>query len=767
MEKTPRKYNLLRKIFYFFPIQLLLIHLRSNFFIMSFWAFLLLLITGNLGKNLGIQFLFLEPEYLEKVNLTSFFIVGIMLGVFISAFNVSSYILNSKKFPFLATVNRPFIKYCLNNSIIPIIFGAVYFYELTDFYSKNIPYQVYQIFYAFGAIAAGVAVYLFFMLSYFFAFAKDVKRLFGANVYEDANRTRRHRIYTKIEATKFSALDKNQVKPLNKLTRDIWPVETYLSHPFKIRLARPGEHYDETIIARVYDQNHFYALIFVIINISLILLLGWFRETPALILPAGASIFLLTSIFMMGFGALHYLFGKWTVVVTVAGLLIYNALSTHSLLSTRSFAPGLDYEGEYNVYNPDSIAIHYANADLIQKDKEHHLGILEKWRRKASKGSKTKPKMIFINCSGGGVKSAMWTFYSLQSADKLLEGRLLRQTHLITGSSGGMLGAAFLRELYLRKQNGIYDDFYNDSLCYKLGSDILNAVASYIVLNDMFIRTKYIDYEGFKYPKDRGYAFEQRFNKLTEGYLDKKVVQYAQAELNSEIPLMIFSPTIINDGRRMLISPQPCSFLCNKQSEIHQEFLPKAEDIEFMQFFKNKKSESLSFLSALRMNATFPFVMPPVSLPTIPAIEVMDAGIRDNYGFRTSIKYLYNFREWVEKNTSGVIFIEISDGHRVDKESLKQKKKLRSTLQNLLMPLGGVLGNVTLSQVYNNEQDLQYMSGWFNGKIDIIKFDLTDLKSEEISMSLHLTQKEKFMIRNSVNLPSNQISFLKLKELLN
>ena len=46
--------------------------------------------------------------------------------------------------------------------------------------------------------------------------------------------------------------------------------------------------------------------------------------------------------------------------------------------------------------------------------------------------------------------------------------------------------------------------------------------------------------------------------------------------------------------------------------------------------------------------------MPATALPTVPQVEVMDAGIRDNYGVLNAIRFIYEFKDWIEENTSGV-----------------------------------------------------------------------------------------------------------------
>ena len=47
-----------------------------------------------------------------------------------------------------------------------------------------------------------------------------------------------------------------------------------------------------------------------------------------------------------------------------------------------------------------------------------------------------------VSVSGGGTRSATFTFHVLRRADSILGGNLMRRTFLITGASGGMLGAA-------------------------------------------------------------------------------------------------------------------------------------------------------------------------------------------------------------------------------------------------------------------------------------------------------------------------------------
>jgi hypothetical protein len=74
------------------------------------------------------------------------------------------------------------------------------------------------------------------------------------------------------------------------------------------------------------------------------------------------------------------------------------------------------------------------------------------------------------------------------------------------------------------------------------------------------------------------------------------------------------------------------------------------------------------------MSATFPYITPTVTLPSYPEMEIMDAGLADNFGFTDAIKFLHVFKDWIAENTSGVILVSIRDS----KKELEIEKKIRT-----------------------------------------------------------------------------------------
>src|SRR6478736_2474896 len=115
-----------RAIFYSFPLQLLLLHFKKFQVLILFWFILFSAVNGSFMENFGVYSLYLSPEYLDEVNAISTALVGISIGMFIMSWNITTFILFSRHFKFLATTTNPFLKYCINNAIIPVVFLIFY-----------------------------------------------------------------------------------------------------------------------------------------------------------------------------------------------------------------------------------------------------------------------------------------------------------------------------------------------------------------------------------------------------------------------------------------------------------------------------------------------------------------------------------------------------------------------------------------------------------------------------------------------------------------
>jgi hypothetical protein len=351
----------------------------------------------------------------------------------------------------------------------------------------------------------------------------------------------------------------------------------------------------------------------------------------------------------------------------------------------------------------------------------------------------------------------------MQYADSLTNGELLDHTQLIIGASGGMFGMAHLRELKLRSLTDHSLDIYNSRHTDDVGKDLLNPVSTTLALNDFFIRWQTFKDGKNYYTKDRGYSLERQWNLNTNGITRKRLKDYYEPESESQIPLMVFSPNILKDGRSLFISSQPGSFWVSDKTNI-KGLNQHNRGVEFRRFFRDQGGENLWFTSALRMNATFPYISPAVSLPTDPTVEVMDAGFNDTYGMSTALKYLFTFRKWIVTNTSGVVIIQIRDGKKI-KPILDEGG--RTILNQIFDPVGGIYANLFALQDYRNDQLLAYADSWFEGELEIVDLEMPRSEKGDIALSWHLTLREKHIIKQGIYNNKNQVGFARIESLIN
>jgi hypothetical protein len=244
--------------------------------------------------------------------------------------------------------------------------------------------------------------------------------------------------------------------------------------------------------------------------------------------------------------------------------------------------------------------------------------------------------------------------------------------------------------------------------------------------------------------------------------INKRLKDYKLPEQNAIIPMMIITPTIVNDGRTLVISPQSASYMLQHDSSLGSELHAVSDGIDFHNFFREQDAENLKFTSALRLNATFPYIMPAASLPSNPPIQVMDAGIRDNYGILNTLRFLYSFKDWMRDNTSGVIIVQIRDNYKNNKIENVSKNTI---YERITAPFKNVTGNFILIQDYSNDNALITAKTWIQCPLDFVQFEMPET-DEKISLSWHLTEKEKNFIKTVPSSNENKKSLEKIKKLL-
>jgi hypothetical protein len=88
-------------------------------------------------------------------------------------------------------------------------------------------------------------------------------------------------------------------------------------------------------------------------------------------------------------------------------------------------------------------------------------------------------------------------------------------------------------------------------------------------------------------------------------------------------------------------------------------------------------------------------------------------------------------------------------------------------LENLFSPVGGVLNNISRTHMHENDLLLQFASAWLHCDLNVVDFRLSDItRKREISVSLHLTSREKEYIREAVTDPNTVAAMKRVQELL-
>ncbi len=725
--------RILNAIFYSFPVRLLFVHIKYNQFLLLYWFLLFSTVSGDFGKNLGIPYLFLDPIYLDKIGFWGFFIVGVTLGGFAMAFNITSYILDGFRFPFLGTLPRPFTHFCLNNSLVPLSFLIFYTIKVVEFKRDYGLYTSSEIFISVLALIGGFSLMLALLFTYFTLTNRDIrvvmKRRARKQIKGNANQKR------------------NAFRQLKRLRRTIVQCQYYLSINFGFHSTkRYQKFYDRVAILGIFRQNQQNAIIAESFLLITIFALGLFQESPLFQIPAAASSVILLTLIVLASGALSYWLRSWVVTAIIVLAIAANLISSAFNFGYEYPAFGLDYTQEKTTYDLNAIN-QLSSAEEIDSSKKYWLEMLENWK---AKSGKEKPVMHLIAVSGGGQRSALWTTNVLRHIDSVKGGKLMDETFLITGASGGLVGAAFYRDLYWKNEQPAKSAHRDE-----IANEILNPLIFKLLINDILFKVKKFEYAGQEYRVERGHTFEQNLSENLNGSLDRPLAAYRAPEFSGEIPAMLVSPLITNDGRKLYISPHPVSFLNFGMDES-----TIAQGVDFRALLKNHQPDSLRFLTALRMSATFPYVVPTITLPTEPPVQIADAGISDNYGIVDGLIFLNVFKDWIKENTSEVVFITIRDSKKDEELSAPESQNI---MERFFSPIQSVYKSWDKVQTIRNDRWYELTKNVFADHLKRVEFEYSYGESDRASLSWRLTEFEKKNIIESIHFIENQRALQKLK----
>ncbi|MDI9358159.1 MAG: hypothetical protein QM528_04375 [Phycisphaerales bacterium] len=743
-------------LLYSFPIQLFILSFRKRQILTCFILFVFLALGEEVLVKYGAVYLFVSPEYLGSVSFLSKFILGAGFGFFIISWNITGYVLLVDNMEFLAVHKNPFVVYCCNNFILPLL--LLIRYQLAVYahiHDTVLPVDItINILHGIG-FWGGFILIVSISVAYFKRIDRTVEKRQSMDEHLQI-----------IKKTDAPTGEGQYVQHVYRSSPSQLKVKWIITPALQIKRPRSTKHYSEKYIRDTifkYNTSAIIPIFFVFLGGMIV---GFFPDNRYLQIPAGASTLLFMSILMATAGVITVLFRNWTMPLLIVCFIVISILVNQGIIKNSSKAFGLAYDKSdtWPLYTHSSLD-KLASTTNMDNDKKEFINRLEHWKRMQQS---SKPDMYLIDISGGGNRSAAFAFATMQMLDSILHGQLMRKTFLINGASGGMLAASYYRELFLQKTiNKQPIDLQDKSYYYNVCKDLLNPIFSAFITRDLL--GPVIDFKiGNKtYNQGRGYAFEHEFDANTNYvFHSKNINSYLAPEDSGLIPTIIFNTTITRDLRSFLICSRPVRFLMKEadiaDTERHSPIVFQDIDmIDFNSFFKKQEGDSLNFLTAIRMNASFPLILPSVILPSRPNLLAMDAGVRDNLGQNTTLRFLEHFRDWISTNVNKVVLIQISD-------------RVLSSWDNIFEPSNIISFalNDALAASENNET-LQHF--FLRSNLHITSFSYPNLvfvpfvfslnDKTKVSLSFHLTDREKELIQNSTYRIHNQKGFSKIKSL--
>ena len=384
-----------------------------------------------------------------------------------------------------------------------------------------------------------------------------------------------------------------------------------------------------------------------------------------------------------------------------------------------------------------------------------------------------KPRRLIVVCaSGGGIRAATWTAAILGQLDEI-EG-FRSAARLITGASGGMMGAASWLAFLAKEDNasqplpaGTWQD-----LMKAVSMDSLTSVAQRLVFRDIpmaFMRRNNL--------ADRARALEESWCKNLQ---DSKLkidlgVTFGQlrgGEESGRWPSLVLSPMLVEDGRRLIISNLDLTkstenfvrWLSSKETGTRPVSGRASQTAYHLHQLWPDGWERFPLSTAARLSAAFPYVSSAVILPTEPRRRVVDAGYYDNYGLELACNWLRELleidRPLLERSVSGILVIQIRDNVSqlsVNPDDPKRPiaagrgdgSSFSRSLEGLTSPPEGLLTARESVTLFRNDAQLELVSHMYAtafGSEDFLTTTVFEFGGEA-SLSWHLAKDEVDLIQ--------------------
>ncbi|HLP90379.1 MAG TPA: hypothetical protein VK184_17560 [Nostocaceae cyanobacterium] len=370
--------------------------------------------------------------------------------------------------------------------------------------------------------------------------------------------------------------------------------------------------------------------------------------------------------------------------------------------------------------------------------------------------SPLKNKILVVVCaSGGGIQAAGWTTQVLTGLQEILGTAFTQSIGWISSVSGGSVGTMFYLDRF--GENGYPKDDELKLIFDNATDNSLDAIGWGLAFPDL------LRFTGFSWVvnkmQDRGSALENDWKCALKD--DKASLNtWREKAERGIIPIPIMNATLVEDGRRFLISPM--TFSSKEKQETF--YIPNLQETQSKSIDFNTLYDgyNIDVTTAARLSATFPYVSPvarPEPKPNLLEIfHVADGGYFDNFGVATSVELLEKFLSSDHsQEIRKVIFLEINAFPNSQISNENQGKP--GWLMAVIGSIEALLNVRSSTQTDANSLHVKLIKErWRNGaksNIDIENFNITfpvEKQQEEQPLSWKLTPTQKKNIQDGWNM---------------
>ncbi|MEH1968209.1 hypothetical protein [Nostoc sp.] len=361
--------------------------------------------------------------------------------------------------------------------------------------------------------------------------------------------------------------------------------------------------------------------------------LGYFIFKPRSIsnrfeVPALFYIILILSIMVVWVGGISF----FNDVSRIPTLLLFLVISSAS----------------YTIFKIDHFYKIYSKNNWLKPTEQKWINVISQRLKNQQSEDKT---LVVVCASGGGIQASGWTTKVLTGLQQELGSKFTQAIGWISSVSGGSVGTMFYLDRF--GDQGYPEENQLKQIFKSATEDSLDATGWGLAYPDLlrFIGLPFVipkeQEDDTATEQDRGTAIEidwkgeMKNPSASLGSWSEKIDQ-------GIIPIPIFNATLVEDGRRFLVSPMTFS---------------KHENCKSIDFNTLYPEYDIDVTTAARLSATFPYVSP-VCRPSQESrwnYHIGDGGYFDNFGIGTSIELLDQLLESAQSHQiKKVILLQIN-----------------------------------------------------------------------------------------------------------